>query len=132
MSTDPKPTQQVFHLLNQQINNILQLSTLTLRGLKRFVKEYKEYLNNGLELNPNGNNKKEVFWFYILFTVGLLGDNWHGITDVTTFVKEKFGNDKINIDDEISDKLLSEMLETERYFEIIKSGANIIENWKYE
>ena len=114
------------------MENILQTSALTVRGLKRFVREHKDYLNTGLGLNPNGSNKESIFSFYILFIVGQSGDTWQGIKDVNNFLKEKFGTDTISVGDELSKQLLLEMLETEGYFETIKYGAAVIENWRYE
>lgn len=127
-----QPTPQVLHLLEYQIGNVFQISALTVRGLKRFVKEHKEYLDTGLGLNPNGSNKKSIFLFYILFIVGQSEGTWHGIKNVNDFILKKFGTDTISISDELRNQLLLEMLETEGYFEIIKSGAVAIENWKYE
>lgn len=127
-----QPTPEIIHLLKQQMENILQTSALTVRGLKRFVREHKDYLNTGLGLNPNGSNKESIFSFYILFIVGQSGDTWQGIKDVNNFLKEKFGTDTISVGDELSNQLLLEMLETEGYFETIKYGAAVIENWRYE
>lgn len=127
-----QPTPQVFHLLKQRMENILQISALTVRGLKRFVKEHKEYLNTGFGLNPNGSNKRSIFMFYILFIVGKSEGVWKGLENVNDFIKEKFGADTISVSDELSNQLLLEMLETEGYFETIKAGAVAIENWKYE
>ena len=127
-----EPTPQVLALLEQRMLNTLQTSALTVRGLKRFVKEHKEYLNTGLGLNPNGSNKKSIFMFYILFLVGKSEGTWQGLENVNDFIKETFGTDTINVSDELSKQLLLEMLETEGYFETIKAGAVAIENWKYE
>ena len=127
-----QPTPQVLRLLKQRVENILQISALTVRGLKRFVKENKEYLKTGSGLNPNGSNKKSIFMFYILFIVGKSEGTWKGLENVNDFIKEKFGADTISVSDELSNQLLLEMLETEGYFESIKAGAVAIENWKYE
>lgn len=126
-----EPTAEIINLLKENLENILQASALTLRGLKRFAKEHKEYLDTGLGLSPKGTNKESIFLFYILFIVGQSEGTLHGLKDVNKLLKEKFGGDTIEITNELSNKLILEMLGTEGYFEKIKAGASNVEGWEY-
>ena len=56
-------------MIKTQIFRILNESLLTIRGLKRFVKEHKDYLDQENALNPQGTNKKSIFLFYILLII---------------------------------------------------------------
>ena len=127
-----EPNSVVVELLKNQLENILRAAALTLRGLKRLVKEHKEYLNQGSELNPKGSNKKSLFLYYILFTLGKSDGSIQNLQDLTTYIKQRFSVESIDISDELSRHLYEEVLSTKGYFEIIKKGAVAVETWNFD
>ena len=126
-----EPNEDAINLLKSRMEAILQASALTVRGLKRFVKERKDYLAQGYALNPKGTDKKSIFLFYCLYVLGK-HDSVKAFNDLFEYIKEKFGGDSLSIDDECTNKLYSEILSDENYFKTIKAGAEIVELWKYE
>ena len=126
-----EPNQDAIKLLVSRMEAILQVSVLTVRGLKRFVKDRRDYLAQGYALNPKGTDKKSIFLFYCLYILGKY-DSVKAFNDLFEYIKEKFGGDSLSIDDECTNKLYSEILSDENYFETIKNGAEIVERWKFE
>lgn len=118
-------------LLKTQIESILQSSALTIRGLKRFVKEHKDYLNKENALNPKGTNKESIFLFYMLFIIGKSKGKIQNLHDLNMYIKQRFLCDSIIISDEMSKNFQEEILKTDEYFEIIKLGALAVESWPF-
>ena len=125
-----KPNQEAIELLKKQIEAILQSSALTIRGLKRFVKEQEYYLAQGNSLNPKGTDKKATFLYYCLFVIGQSADI-HTFNDLSFHMKGKFSEGTIAIDENATQLLLDEIFATEDYFPLIKKGAEIVKNWEY-
>lgn len=127
-----EPTQEVITLILNNIQSLLQESAITIRGLKRFVKEHWKHFEQGIRLNPKGTNKKSIFMFYILFIIGQSNGQIKNMNNLYVVLKRKFASDTININDELSSKLHEEMLAVESNSELIKEGAKIIEMWDFE
>jgi len=127
-----EPTQEVITLILNNIQSLLQESAITIRGLKRFVKEHWKHFEQGIRLNPKGTNKKSIFMFYMLFIIGQSNGKIKNIHDLYTVIKDKFSSDTINISDEMSNKLHEEMLSNESHSELMTKGAKIIESWSFE
>jgi hypothetical protein len=127
-----EPTQEVITLVLNNIQSLLQESAVTIRGLKRFVKEHQKYFEQGIRLNPKGTNKKSIFMFYLLFIVGKSNEKIKNIHDLYTVIKDEFSSDTININDELSSKLHKEMLSVDSNIDLITEGAKIIESWNFE
>ncbi|WPC07740.1 hypothetical protein [Globicatella sp. PHS-GS-PNBC-21-1553] len=127
-----EPTQEVITLILNNIQKLLQESVITIRGLKRFVKEHQKHFEEGIRLNPKGTNKKSIFMFYMLFIIGQSNGQIKSMHDLYRVLKRKFASDTININDELSSKLHEEMLAVESNSELIKEGAKIIEGWGFE
>ena len=125
-----EPNQEAIELLKKQIEEILQSSALTIRGLKRFVKEQEYYFAQGNSLNPKGTDKKSTFLYYCLFVIGRSADI-HTFDDLSSHMKEKFSEGTIEIDENTNRLFLDEIFATEDYFSLIKKGAEIIKNWGY-
>lgn len=125
-----EPNQEAIELLKKQIEEILQSSALTIRGLKRFVKEQEYYLSQGNALNPKGTDKKATFLYYCLFVIGRSTDI-HTFDDLSLHMKGKFSEGIISIDENTNRLLLNEIFATEDYFSLIKKGAEIVKAWKY-
>ncbi len=100
-------------LIRKQLDQVLNISALTVRGLKRFVKEHRKAIDKGIVFNPSETNKKAVFMFYLIFVCGKAGK-------------------KIAISDEICEEMKKEMEAVEEYARIITQGAVIIENMKFD
>ncbi|WP_368975729.1 hypothetical protein NST61_03975 [Caldifermentibacillus hisashii] len=127
-----EPTQEVITLILNNIQSLLQESAITIRGLKRFVKEHQQHSEEGIRLNPKGTNKKSIFMFYLLFIIGQWNGQIKNMHDLYTVLKGKFASDTININDELSNKLHEEMLAVESNSDLITEGAKIIEGWDFE
>lgn len=123
--------EKIMYILKKQINSLLNMSALTVRSIKRFVKEYKEAIANGIKLNPNGKNHKAIFMFYLLYVSGQESNNIQTFKDLEMFVKVKFGK-QIAVSNEISDKMQNEMMENTHYAKIIQKGASVIEEMGYD
>lgn len=119
-------------LIRKQLDEVLNISALTVRGLKRFVKEHREAIDKGIVFNPFGTNKKAVFMFYLIFICGKTGKKIQSFEDLTSFVKNKFSGKQIAISDEICEEMKQEMEAVEEYAKIISQGAVIIENMKFD
>lgn len=126
-----EPTMDAVELLKNQMENLLQVSAFTIRGIKRFAKEQGEYLVQGTALNPRGTNKKSVFLFYCLFIVGQ-HDDVKTFNDLNSYIKEKFHNDTVCINEEINQEFLKEIFSDKDYFASIKRGAEIVKLWEYD
>lgn len=119
-------------LIRKQLDEVLNISALTVRGLKRFVKEHREAIDKGIVFNPFGTNKKAIFMFYLIFICGKTGKKIQCFEDLTSFVKNKFSGKQIAISDEICEEMKQEMEAVEEYVRIISQGAVIIENMKFD
>lgn len=123
---------QLLSIIKKQLNRVLNISALTVRGIKRFVKEHKETIDKGIVLNPNGTNKKAMFMFYLVFATGIIENQIHSFKDLTSFVTTKFSNKEIVISDEICEALKREMEANDSYATAIMRGAKIIEEMNFE
>ena len=65
-----EPTQEVITLVLNNIQSLLQESAVTIRGLKRFVKEHQKYFEQGIRLNPKGTNKNLSLCFICFLLLG--------------------------------------------------------------
>lgn len=127
-----EPTEDVISLMLEKIENLLKESVISIKGLKRFVKDHQQQLKEGIRLNPKGTNKKSIMMFYILFTIGRSNEKIKNMNDLNTTLKEKFEGDTIVITDDLSGILFEEMLADESRSELITKGAKTVENWGYK
>lgn len=127
-----EPTKETSSLLLNNIQDILQESAVTIRGLKRFVKEHQKNFDSGLKLNPNGTNKKSTFMFYILLHIGKSNGAIKNLFDLNEELKKIFLDSTIDINDELAKKLNDEIFSAEENMELIMKGAKDISAWKYE
>lgn len=126
-----EPNEQSISLIRKYMEDILQSSAITIRGLKRFVNEHFKNFDEEVRMNPKGTNKKSVFLFYILFLVGQTDLGIKNLHDLNKVLKEKFNNEAIIINDELTYKLNDMILSAAEYSDIIKNGAKAIESWEY-
>lgn len=109
-----------------------RMSALTVRGLKRFVKEHKGNIEKGIELNPYGTNPKALFIYYLIFLCGVTKDQIHSFKDLETFVVKKFSGRSIKITGELCQELQKEIMTDEQYAKTIIRGAKVIEEMRFE
>lgn len=127
-----KPSEKIINLIIKNMEDTLQSSALTLRGLKRFVKERFNSFDEEINLNPKGTDKKAVFMFYLLFIIGQSNGEIKGLHDLNKVLKDKFSSETIGINDNVIYKLNDEIFSTKDYSEIILTGAKTIDSWNYE
>lgn len=127
-----KPNEKIMNLIIKNVEDTLQSSAITLRGLKRFVKERFNSFDEEIKLNPKGTDKKAVFMFYLLFIIGQSNGAIKGLHDLNKVLKDKFSGETIGINDDVIYKLNDEIFSTEDYSEIILKGAKTINSWAYE
>lgn len=123
-----KDTQVMIPILLRNIEDVLQASALTMRGLRRFVREHRDYIDSQKGLNPKASYKKGIFLFYMLYIVGK-NEEINSLLDLNTFLKQNFGEGEIQVTEESASRLLTEMLKDNTYIEKIKFGADKIEEW---
>lgn len=125
-----KPDEKIIKLIIKYMEETLQASAITLRGLKRFVREHFRSFDEEIKLNPKGTNKKAMFMFYLLLVLGESNGVIKSIGDLNKELKKKFG-ETININNEFSCKLNEEIFSMQNYAEIILKGAKTIDSWEY-
>ncbi|MBR6616724.1 MAG: hypothetical protein IKL00_02480 [Oscillospiraceae bacterium] len=125
-----EPTQETVELLKLQTSKIFQESALTVRNLKRFVKEHKKYWNDVFRLNPNTGDKKTMFLYYLIFIIGT--NDIQNLSELNSHLKNNFGNSEIKISDELTNEFIKIIMGTNNYQEIIRKGAALVESWSFE
>ncbi|MBU8568914.1 hypothetical protein KM914_21365 [Virgibacillus pantothenticus] len=127
-----KSNEKIMNIIIKNIEDILQSSVVILRGLKRFVKEHFNNFDEEIKLNPKSNNKKAMFMFYLLFTVGQSNGNIKNLSDLNKVLEVKFSSKTIRINDKMIYKLNGKIYSTANYSDIILKGAKTVYSWKYE
>lgn len=127
------PNKTINNILIDNIQEILQASSLHKKTIKRFVKEYFPEDHKEIRINPDSTNKRTAFLFYILFTIGK--ENIETIDDnlLQKIVKKSLNMGMENefvITDAIEKKMRNEMLNTTGYSNLLEKGADVIKKWK--
>lgn len=112
--------------LKKNIDYVFAMSSFTLRGLKRFVKEHERIIDEGMKINKKAVVTKELFLFYSLYIAGLQYEEIDSFEKLNQKIVEKFGNKEIELSYDICKKLQEEMLDNNEYAEVIKCGAKIV------
>lgn len=112
--------------LKKNIDYVLTMSSFTLHGLKRFVKEYERVISEGLKLNQKAVVTKTLFLIYSLFIIGQADGKINSFEELNKQIVKKFGNREIKLSYEICEKLQAEILANSDYSECIKNGARIV------
>ena len=124
--------EQTAAVVKRHLDAVLAVSALTVRGVKRFVKEHKENIEKGIVLNPYGINPKAVFMFYLIYNCRLGENQIHSFKDLDAFVIKKFTGRKIKITEQICKELQKKIMADEQYANVIAQGAEVIEKMKFE
>lgn len=125
-------TEELVATIKKHLNKVLNISALTIRGLKRFVKEHIVNIEKGIVFNPYGTNMKAIFTFYLIFATGIVENHIQSFKDLNEFVSKRFSGKEIAISEELCNMLQKEMMENEQYAGIIKKGAKIIEEMSFD
>ncbi len=125
-------TEELTETIKKHLNKVLNISALTIRGLKRFVNEHKDNIEKGIVFNPYGTNMKAIFTFYLIFATGIAENQIHSFGDLNEFVCTRFSGKEISISKGLCNILQKEMMEREHYADIIKEGAKIIEEMRFD
>lgn len=121
-------TKVILPILRNNVDDVLLASALTMRGLRRFIKEYREYIDSRQGLNPKATNKKEIFLFYTLYIVGK-NDYINSLPDLNNYLRKNISEGDIPITEETTNSYLQEMIGSNDYLDRIIDGANKIEEW---
>ncbi len=112
--------------LKRNIDYVLNMSSFTWHGLKRFVKEYEQVIDEGLKLNEKAVVTKTLFLFYSLFMIGEANGEINSFEELNNQIVKRFGKREIGLSFENCKKMQEEMLAHKDYSEIIKRGAKIV------
>lgn len=126
------PNESNVKLIINQIENIVQSSSLHKKAIKRFVKEYFGDGHELIQLNPNTSNKKATMLFYVVFVVGKSGLKSLDDAIFQNLLRKELKlvvGEELHITDELEKELKSTMMNTPSYQEILEVGAEIIKNW---
>lgn len=126
-----KPNSKIIDLLIKRLNIILQTSALTIRGLKRFVKEHFSSFDEEIKLNPKGTHKKAVFMFYQLFIIGQSNGTIRNFNELTKEIRKKFSGEDIVMNEAISTKLNDEIFSVDNHSKLILEGAKSVDSWDF-
>lgn len=127
------PNETIIAILLKNIRKITEASLLHKKSIKRFVKEHFKEGHEPIRLNPNSINREDVFMFYILMTIGK--SNIKTIDDslLQKIAKQSLGmrqESEIKINDDVAEKLKSEILNTDEYPSLLEQGALIVNQWE--
>lgn len=126
-----EPNENISTLILKRLNVILQTSVLTVRSLKRFVKDYFKSFDEEIKLNPKGTNMKAVFMFYQLFIIGQSNGKISNIKELSNEVRAKFSSEEIVINEALITKLNDEIFSVVDHSKIILEGAKCVDSWEF-
>lgn len=124
--------QVIVDILLKNINQILQASLMHKKSIKRFVKEHFKVGHEPIRINPTSNNKKVIFMLYILLVIGKSTIEKMDDRELQQIARSAFdmgATEEIRINDELVEKLKTEILRTPEYSVLIEHGAKIIQQW---
>lgn len=126
------PNESIVKIIINQIENIVQSSSLHKKSIKRFVNEYFGDGHEIIQLNPNTSNKKATMLFYVVFIVGKSG--LRSLDDVTfqNLLRKELNltvGEELHITNELEEELKSRMMSIPSYQEILEKGAETIKKW---
>lgn len=127
------PNETINNILKDNIQEILQASSLHKKTIKRFVKEYFPEDHNEIRINPDSINKRTTFLFYVLFAIGKENIDTIDNNLLQKIVKKtlKMGaENEFVVTDVIEKRMRDEMLNTTGYSNLLEKGADVIKKWK--
>ena len=122
-------TEEIIDRLINNTQKLLQGSLVHKRALKRFISEKIDFKSD-IVLNPNGNDKKGIFIYYLLFVLGKENPDEMNEEVLEKIICKKFGNKEIIITEKLHEEMKNLILEEVNYSSIIMAGARKVLEWK--
>lgn len=132
LQCDNNINEKAINLIITNITNLLQTSALTLRSLKRFVKEHYGNFDKEFKFRQECTDKKSIFLIYAIFIIGESNGIIKNLKDLNKAIKKKIVQPSISITDKLNIKLRNEIFSTPNYEDIILKGAKAVDSWSYE
>lgn len=126
------PNETINKILISNVNDILQNSLLHKKSIKRFANDNFKNRTEPLKINPKATDKKTFFLLYILMEIGKRNITNMNDRLLQRLVKEIFEintNNEIIVNDELEEKIKTNILSTENYSQFIQKGADIVLRW---
>lgn len=117
-------------LIIEKIHKVINTSTLTLKSLRRFVKDYEKLLSVSSKLNFQTISDNILIYFYFLYIIGNPLNKIKSFSDLNTFIKAREDSDKVPVNSDRINQIKTEMKSDSNYFEYIKNGASAVQNWQ--
>ncbi len=109
---------------------MINTSTLTLKSLRRFVKDYEKLLSASSKLNFQTISNNTLINFYFLYIIGNPLNGIISFSDLNTFIKAREDSDKVVVNSDRINQIKTEMESDSNYFEYIKNGTSTVQNWQ--
>lgn len=120
---------ELISMFNNNLHRVVDTSVLTLKAIKKFVKDNEKAIRNSNELNFRTINSKDICSFYYLFIIGDPHNEIKIFDDFTNYIISKENTEKVIVNSEKIDKIKEEMKSNEKYYDYIKNGINIVNQW---
>lgn len=117
-------------LIIEKIHKVINTSTLTLKSLRRFVKDYEKLLSVSSKLNFQTISNNILIYFYLLYIIGNPLNGIISFSDLNTFIKAREDSDKVAVNIDRINQIKAEMESDSKYYEYIKNGASALQNWQ--
>lgn len=128
-SVENSYSKEIFDMLLKNIEELLQASVLHKRSLKRFIIDRINF-SKEIVLNLNGNDKKSIFNYFVLYCLGKEESSSVGMEAIEKIVQEHFNSREIVINDKAYKKMKDILLLDTKYSSFIFLGAQKILDWK--
>ncbi len=117
-------------LIIGKIYKVINTSTLTLKSLRRFVKDYEKSLSVSSQLNFQTISNSTLIYFYFLYIIGNPLNEIKSFSDLNMFIKAREASDKVAVNSDRINQIKTEMESDSKYYEYIKNGASAVQNWQ--
>ena len=121
---------EILDLVIGKIHKVINTSTLTLKSLRRFVKDYEKLLSASSKLNFQTISNNTLINFYFLYIIGNPLNGIISFSDLNTFIKAREDSDKVVVNSDRINQIKTEMESDSNYFEYIKNGTSTVQNWQ--
>lgn len=121
---------EIIDLVIGKIHKVINTSTLTLKSLRRFVKDYEKLLSASSKLNFQTISNNTLINFYFLYIIGNPLNGIISFSDLNTFIKAREDSDKVVVNSDRINQIKTEMESDSNYFEYIKNGTSTVQNWQ--
>lgn len=125
------PNNNIKNILNQRLKKIIEFSAIDKNSIKRFVNTIFPKSHTHIQsIQIHQINSKDIAMLYIVYLIGLNGEDKLTDSIFEKILEEKFPYTNID-DDEIKIQLRDTLLKRKDYLTIIENGAEKIRNWSW-